>query len=361
MKTSWSLGVGCCLATLGACSVAPAPSLDTAASEYVRLAGAGDRSDSEFLEALTAARDGVAALEEHDGRRAFLLAQLAALERRARMLGGQAITIREEAAALGLPVPAYDAARAAGLREQLDKALAGPGALVARLAAHRQRHVVPRARLDRTAMQLVAECRAHTPAPGEIRDAGIELRYVLGQPWPAFTTYRGAGLSLVEIRRDVAWNEDDLRAVLCHETYPGHHVQHLVWDQLRETRGWVEFTVMPAFTPHALMAERAAVAATDLLWPRSDRPVVDRALGELAPLAAATAVEIVDGAIERTTGMARLRDDLLMPNADEFIAFVEQYRSMTLAYVTPAVGVHDWQSYLALLRTPERLVGGAKQ
>jgi hypothetical protein len=358
---SWVLGAGCCLAVLGGCRIPPTPSFDTAAAEYVRLARAGARPDAEYLQALASARADVSNLEERDGRRAFLLAQLAALERRARFLAGESATVREEAARSGMPAPVYDAARAIELREQLEAALPGAGSLQARLEAYRRSRGVGRAQLDATAKRLVDDCRAQTPSPGDMRDGRVELRYVLGQPWPAFTTYRGAGVSLVEIRRDVAWNEDDLRAVLCHETYPGHHVQHLVWDELRQGRGWVEFAVMPSFTPHALMAERAAVAATNLLWPPADRPPVERILSGLAPLAAAVAVDVVDGRLERAAGLARLQNELLMPNAHEFVAFVEQYRSMTLAYVTPVPDVRDWQGYLELLRSPERLVAGARQ
>jgi hypothetical protein len=184
---------------------------------------------------------------------------------------------------------------------------------------------------------------------------------VIDTPWPAFASDAGGGRTLVEIRRDVAWRQEELRLVLCHETYPGHHVQHLVWRDLANRRGWVEFTVTPMFTPHAVMAERAAVTATSLAWPVATRPAVTRLLDTLAPLAAATAIDIVDGTLDRQAGIARLRDDLLMPNAPDFIAFVERYRSMALAYVTPLDDVHDWQSYVAFLRSPDRLVAGAKQ
>ena len=350
-----------CLAVLTGCRAQEPASLDTAAEAYVRLARDGDRSDHDYQRALASLHAEVVGLAERDGRRAFLLAQLAALRRRARFTGGERTSIRTEAAALGLDVPAFDASRAAELRARLDAVLPGPGSLAERLAAHHRAGVVPRAELDSTATRLVADCRARTPMPGDIRDGGVELRYVLEQPWPAFTRYRGDGRSVVDVRRDVAWAQDDLRQVLCHETYPGHHVQHLVWADLDRTRGWVELSVMPLHTPHALMAERAAVTATALLWPAGEQPSVQTVLAALAPLAASVAVDIVDGTQERAAGLALLSDDLLMPNAKEFVAFVERYRSMSLAYVTPAPGIQDWQSYLTLLRSPAQLVAGADQ
>lgn len=349
-----------CLAVLVACS-SPRPAIDGSAREYVRLARAGERHDAAFIEEIAAARQDLVGLQEIDGRRAFLLAQLAALERRARFLGGRQVSIRDEASALGLSVPAYDARHIDTLRRELDVALPGTGPLVARLAAHRRKHAVSRSQLESVAMRSVAECQARTPATSGVRDAGIELRYVIDRPWPAFTTYRDDGTSLVEIRRDVAWLEGDLLVVLCHETYPGHHLQNIVWDDLRRTRGWAEFAVMPPFTPHAVMAERAAIAATSLVVSAGSRLRVTRILEALAPLAAATAASIVDGEIDRATGVARLRDDLLMPDPDGFLAFVERYRSMAVAYVTPLPDVRDWPSYFRLLRSPARLVAGAAQ
>lgn len=348
-----------CLAAWLSCGGVPRISIETAAAEYVGLAREAGRSDQAFVQALASLNARVQRLEEQDGRRAFLLAQLAALERRARFLAGERVRIRAEAAAVGLHVPMFDAARAAQLRAQLDTALPGSGPVAGRLVSYHREHRIPRASLDSKANQLVADCRGRTPPIGEVRDAGVELRYVLDQPWPAFATYKGDRRTLVEVRRDVAWNTDDLRAVLCHETYPGHHVQHLTWAELHDTRGWAEFTVIPPFTPHAVIAERSAVTATDLLWPRGDRSLVQRALSDLAPLAAATAVDIVDRTLDRAKGIARLRDELLMPNAEEFIAFVEQHRSMSLAYVTPSPEIRDWQSYMELLRSPSRLVAGA--
>ena len=350
-----------CLAAPVACRAPEASSLDTAATAYVRLAGGSERHDEEYRQGLASLHADVAALEERDGRRAFLLAQLAALARRARFANGERVSIRAEAAALGLDVPTFDASRAADLRARLDEALPGSKPLAERLAAYHRAHVVPRAQLDATARRLVADCRARTEMPADLRDGGVELRYVLEQPWPAFTRYRGKGSSVVDVRRDVAWAEEDLQQVLCHETYPGHHVQHLVWAGLHETRGWPELTVMPMHTPHALMAERAAVTATALLWPQEEQPAVQAVLTAFAPLAASVAVDVVDGAVERVTGLGRLREELLMPNAEEFVAFVERYRSMSLAYVTPAPDIHDWQSYLALLRSPARLVAGADE
>lgn len=348
-----------CLAFAAACRGAPpSVSLDSAAGEYVRLARALERNDPMPVAAIAAARDRVAGLQERDGRRGFLLAQLHALERRARFLAGEAASIRDEAQSLGLSLPAYDADRVATLRAELESALPGRAPLGERLAAHRRSAAIPRSQLEAVSRRLIDDCRGRVPAPNDLSDAGLELRYVVDTPWPAYTSYDDGGRSTVAIRRDVSWSEDTLLRVLCHETYPGHHLQNLIWDDLRDKRRWQEFSVTPAFTPHAVMAERSAIAATALVVPRAMLSVVSRILDDLSPYALATAVEIADGRIDRAAGLARLRDELLMPDANGFLAFVERYRSMAVAYTMPAPDIRHWDGYFALLRSPQRLVAG---
>jgi hypothetical protein len=350
-----------CLAALAACGTPARPSLDTPAAEYVRLARLGDRLGAAHLAEIERARLAVAAVDEHETRRAFLLAQLAALARRARFLAGETVSIRDEAAALGMPLPEYDATRAHALRGELERALPGPGPLASRLAAHHRAKAVPRARLDDSANRAVADCRARTPVPSDLHDAGVNLRYVVDQPWPAFTHYEGGSRSRVDLRRDVMWRDNELASVLCHETYPGHHLQNLLWQQLASRWGWVELTVTPMFTGHAVMAERAAVAAVNLALPPASREPVSRILDRFAPLALATAIAAVDGHLEHAAAIDRLHDELLMPDAAGFLAFVGQYRSMAVAYVTPADDIRDWSRYFAVLRSHELLAAGSRQ
>jgi hypothetical protein len=352
---------GCLAACTVTCERPRGSPLDRAAAEYARLARLGDHRGADHLEAIEKVRRQVAAVDEQGSRRAFLLTQLAALTRRAHALAGSRPSIRDESAALGMRVPPYEPARAAALREDLERALPGTTPLTARLANHRRKHAVSRARLEDTARRAVADCQARTPVPSDLHDRGVALRYVIDTSWPAFTHYEGNGRSRVEIRRDAAWLENDLRAVMCHETYPGHHLQNIVWEQLAARSGWVELTVVPMFTPHAAMAERAAIAAVTLVFPPHERDAVSRILDELAPLALATAVETLDGSLARVQAIDRLHNDLLMPDGVGFISFVEEFRSMAVAYVTPVERVRDWPSYFELLRSHELLVDGAKQ
>jgi hypothetical protein len=343
-----------CLAVIAviaiACQSRTGSSLDSIAAEYVELARASDRADSGLLERIGAARRGLVSRAGEDARRTFLDAQLEALEHRARFVAGERISIREESRRLDLFVPSYDGARAAALRSELDAALPGTGSLSERLARHKRETAIPRSRLDAEVQEAVASCRTRTPVPRDVPDRGVDVRYVIERPWPAFTTYSGDQKSLVELRRDSLWTRDDLEALVCHETYPGHHVQNLVWASLRDR---LELTVQPMFTPHGVMAERSAVAATALSVPRDSRPAVARILDDFAPLALATAIATLDGEMPRDDAMARLRGDLLMPDAESFLEFVERYRSMAAAYVTPLPGVRDWPSYFALLRSPD--------
>jgi hypothetical protein len=341
-----------CLA--GACARGE---IDRIAEEYVALARAVERTETSLVERIAALHTRAVAVEERDDRRAFLLAQLAALERRARFRAGERTSIRDEAAALGIPVPAFNADGAARLRLALDRALGGTGPLAERLAQHQRGAALARAQLGEAVSRFVDECRSRTLIPRDVPDRGVEIRYAIDKRWPAFTTWAGDGRSLVEIRRDVAWPASALHVVVCHETYPGHHLQNLVWDDMRARRGWVEFSVVPPFTPHGAMAERLAIAGTTLALPRNRRDEVGRVLEDLAPLGLAIAVAIADGEVPRDEGLARLREEAVMPDASAFAAFVERERSMAVAYVVPVVGLRDWEHYLEILRSPALLAG----
>jgi hypothetical protein len=299
--------------------------------------------------------------EIEEPRRAFIDAQLAAMERRMRLLRGEHTSIHEEAAAFGLPVPIYDKERVDDLRKQLDAALPGDSPLAERLARDRASHAIGRAHLQAAAERAAGQCRARTEKLGHTPRGRIDFRFVIDRPWAAVSLYDGDEASTVEIRRDAMFSEAQLLALVCHESWPGHHVQHLVWSDLARRRGWIELEVTPAFSPHGILAERAAVSATALAVPRAERPTIDRILDDLAYAALAVAIAHADGELSKTDAVERLRTTLLMPDPEAFLAFVARYRALAIAYVTPVPGVTDWQSYERLLTSPEAIVAGARR
>jgi hypothetical protein len=208
--------------------------------------------------------------------------------------------------------------------------------------------------------RAIDDCRERSMRHLRAPIGGIELRYVIERPWLAYTRYQGRRQSVIEVRRDALLSEEDLLELACHEGYPGHHLQNIVWSQeLLDRRRWTEFSVTPLFTPHGIMAERAASAAAALAIPEAARSPVRRMLDALAPHALAVAVAHVDGDIDRDTALRRLRDELLMPQPEQFLDFVTRYRAYAAAYVAPDAPFRTWAEYQSLLVSPEKLVQGA--
>jgi hypothetical protein len=358
-------------------------SLSAVAAQYVTLARDLDAIDPDFIldgkePATGSARPSLELVLENarglraelsrldideieEPRRTFIDAQLAAVDRRVRLLRGQHTSIHEEAADFGLPIPMYDKARVDDVRRQLDAALPGDGPLVERLARDRTARAIGRARLQAAAEHAAAQCRARTERLGHPARGRIDFRFVIDRPWAGVSLYQGDESSIVEIRRDAMFSEPQLLALVCHESWPGHHVQHLIWNDLARRRGWIELEVIPAFSPHGIMAERAAVSAAALVVPRAEAPAVDRILDELAYSALAVAIAHSDGELNKTDAVERLRTALLMPDPESFLTFVARYRALAIAYVTPAPAIRDLQSYHELLVSPEAIVAGARR
>jgi hypothetical protein len=254
----------------------------------------------------------------------------------------------------------FNAELVAGIRSQLDRIIEGMEPLARRVARARQRAAVPRARLDAALRRAIDECRTRTKRHLDVPEGILDLRYVVDRPWLAYAMYEGGGRGTIEVRRDASLSEEDLWELACHETYPGHHFQNLVWDkELVQKRNWVEFSVTPLFTPHGVMAERAASAAAALAMPEAMRDPVRQLLDALGPQALAVAVGHLDGEIDRETAVHRLSDDLVMPQPEQFLDFVARYRAYAAAYVASDQPVGSWTEYYDLLVSPDKLVRGA--
>ncbi|HEY6101100.1 MAG TPA: hypothetical protein VIW03_16815, partial [Anaeromyxobacter sp.] len=143
----------------------------------------------------------------------------------------------------------------------------------------------------------------------------------------------------------------------CHEGYPGHHVYNvLLEERLVKGRGWREFTLLPLFSPMALIAEGTAVYATRLAFTPAERLAFERdvlfPLAGLDPADATRNAEIrelledlrgaaVEGARayldgKMTAGEVRawsVRYGLATPErAKKTIAFTDAYRSYVVNY-----------------------------
>jgi hypothetical protein len=140
----------------------------------------------------------------------------------------------------------------------------------------------------------ISECRRRTlehlslPA-GE----SFTVEYVTGQPWGAYNWYQGGYRSLIQVNTDQPVSIDRALDVACHEGYPGHHVYNaLLEERLVRGRGWVEFTVLPLFSPISLLAEGTANFGIQVAFPGDQRLAFERDV--LLPLAGLEPAEAAD-------------------------------------------------------------------
>ena len=387
-----AIALGCVFVSLAAVQqrgtpAAPDP-MSTISHEYVRLVLAMGKHDRDYVDAYYGPEDlkkeaeaaalGVDAIGERAGalvtrvrampaggdelsrlRRQYLEKQLGALGARVRMLKGERLSFDGESKALYDAVaPHYDEAHFKAVLDKLDKRFPGSGALVDRYDAWRRAFVIPREKLDAVFQAAIGACRertaAHTKLPAGER---FTVEYVTNKSWSGYNWYQGGFRSLIQVNTDLPIYIDRAIDLACHEGYPGHHVYNALLEQhLVKTRGWIEFTVYPLFSPQSLIAEGTANYGIEVAFPGPSRAEYEKStLFPLAGLDPARAGEYyeaqalvdqlsyagneaarlyLDGKIDRAAASAWLQKYALMPKdrADQRVRFFDQYRSYVINY-----------------------------
>jgi hypothetical protein len=404
--------------------------MDTISREYVRLVLALGQHDRDYVDAyygpedlkkeaegaglgldaigeraaalsarvnkLTAGGDELAVL-----RQQYLEKQLGALGARVRMLKGEKLSFDAESKALYDAVaPHHDEAHFKSVLKKLDTRFPGDGPLVDRFDAWRRAFVIPRDRLDPVFQAAIAACRertaAHVTLPAGER---FTVEYVTNKSWSGYNWYQGSFRSLIQVNTDLPIYIDRAIDLACHEGYPGHHVYNALLEQhLVKTRGWLEFTVYPLFSPQSLIAEGTANYGIDVAFPGPARIEFEKSklfpLAGLDPARAAEYYEVqalveqlsyagneaarlyLDGKIDREGAAAWLQRYALMSKdrAAQRVRFFDQYRSYVInynhgkdlvrRYIESRGGTADnparrWQEFEKLLSSP-RLPSGLR-
>ncbi len=373
-----------------ACAPKPEPDLNPLAESYVRLAlevgtheegyidayygpaawkteaEAHPRTTAELKSALDALGVQIATAlgEARDPlvqRRGRALAAYAASARfRLDMIDGARVPFVEEAERLFAlrptlrPLESYDAALA-----RVDALVPGSGPLADRVQASRDRYRVPQDRLDEVFEAAIGECRRrtaeHFPLPA---DESFTLEFVTGQSWSAYNYYQGGNRSLIQVNTDFPILIDRPVGLGCHEGYPGHHVQGIGAERMYRESGWVEYSVMPLFSPQGPLNEGGGNFGVDLAFPDGERLRFEKTtLYPLAGLDPATADALqalndavrdlngarltiaqmyLDGEIDRARALDLTQRYQLLSRerADQSLRFAEHYRSYVINYAT---------------------------
>jgi len=324
----------------------------------------------------------------------YLMAQLAALEARVRIVQGTKLKFNAESQALYSAVaPTHPEGDFQKILDRLDKKLPGKGPLAARYEEWRKRFIIPKEKLDAVFQLAIKACRArtlaHVPLPPE---ESFTVEYVTGKSWGGYNWYQGNYRSLIQVNTDVPAYVDRAIDLAAHEGYPGHHVYNALLEKnLVRDRGWKEFTVYALFSPQSLIAEGTANFGKEVVFTKAERlkfeqEVIFPAAGidpklaeeyytvqemteQLSYAANEAARRLLDGEIDAAAaGVWLEKFALLEPKrAQQRLRFIEQYRSyvinynlgedMVRAYVekrggTAAEPEKRWQIFTELLSTP---------
>jgi hypothetical protein len=269
----------------------------------------------------------------------------------------------------------------------------GEGELAQRLEAYRARFAIPGDRLEAVFDAALAASRertlAHLPLPA---DEQFTWERVSDKPWGGYNWYQGGYRSLIQVNADLPIFISRALDLACHEGYPGHHAYNALLEaHLVDGRGWQEFSVLPLYSPFALIAEGTANYGVEVAFTRAERLAMlretlfplagldpdeamhyDRVMEAAAKLGHAgddIARRYVDGRLSAAEAAAWYERFTLMerPRAEQRVRFVDRYRAYTVnytlgedlvrAYVTRHGGTdadpgRRWELFGQLLTTP---------
>lgn len=406
---------------VAACQPRAEPDLNPLAEQYVRLsleigthedgyidayygppelkteAEANPRPIADLKTAVDALKAQVDSAYEHARddlvrRRAHTLsAYLASARFRLDMMEGTRVPFADEAERLFAlrpelpPLESFDAALA-----RIDQIVpAGPGTLAERLERFRARYTIPRDRAEAVMQAAIAECRRRTAEHIQLpENERFELEFVSNQPWGAYNWYQGDNHSLIQVNTDNPLRISSAVTYGCHEGYPGHHVQGINAEKLYRERGWVEYSIMPLFSPQGPLNEGGGNYGIELAFPGNERVEFERetlfplagldpstaqayydlgaALSEIGGAQRTIAAQYLDGQIDRARAIELLvHYTITTPQAAEkSLQFADHYRSYVINYSSGEEVVRNfveragdtpearWAAYRSILEQP---------
>src|SRR4051794_8234004 len=250
---------------------------------------------------------------EDDDRRRWLDAQPVAMRTQAAALAGETLPYLDHVTRCFEWTPrrrdeqVFDDALAA-----LDELLPGTGSVPERGAAWDEQLRVPPERLPVVVDWLVARYRSTAeqlfglPAGENLR---VEL--VRNEPWSGYNWYDGGLRSRVQLNLDLPIDVARLIATVAHETYPGHHLEHVMKEaDAVLSRRRIESSVLLINTPECLISEGLAELGVDFAAPPPERVELQLELLERAGLAIGADRAAARDAAERSAAMWPLRSAL---------------------------------------------------
>jgi hypothetical protein len=155
----------------------------------------------------------------------------------------------------------------AAAHDELEQLLPGDGPLAQRFKDWRNSMNVPVDGVEEMVTSLIETGRAWTRERVDLPvGEEVVLEAVRDKPWLAYCRYLSGYRSLISVTAAHPYSAFDAAYLAFHETYPGHHAERCLKDQLlvRE-RGLMEETIVLLPTAQSLIAEGIATLAPELV------------------------------------------------------------------------------------------------
>lgn len=212
--------------------------------------------------------------EEEHFRLKNLKSLLVSLKFRAKVINKESISFDKESKEIyNVILPTYSLAYYKNELNKLNNLLPGKGDVTIKFINFIKKFIIPNNKLDtilKTTIKLIREkSNQNISLP---KDEIFQTEYVKNQPWLAYNWFKGQSKSLIQFNLDQPFALDWLVGVIAHEGYPGHHVFHSLTEQkFFKDKGWIEFSMVPLFSPTAVVSEGLANYASELLFNDNER------------------------------------------------------------------------------------------
>lgn len=312
---------------------------------------------------------------EAPDRRAWLDAQLIALETQAAALSGDVVPYLEYVArSFGYAPRRRPDTEFEMAAEALDRLLPGSGSLTDRLDAWDTQFVIARDRVADSACWLAERFRARAASLfGLPNGEDLRISLVTGQPWSAYNWYDGGRRSRVDINTDLPNRAPELVNLMAHEAYPGHHLEH-AWKEadLVDQAGRLESSILLINTPECLISEGLANLGRVFAVPAGEHADLLLELFERAGLAIAgdppAAREVADrslalathrqalNAIRGNAAILRHADGLSHEQVETYLREVGLYSAAVAAKRLEFIEHPLWRTYVFVYAEGEALL-----
>jgi len=130
---------------------------------------------------------------------------------------------------------------------------------------------VPRDELEKTSKIIFSYCKKETKKrlKGVLKIPRSKLNFeiVNNRDWAAYNEYIGNLRSLIMLNEDVPFTYLNLIQMVCHETYPGHHLEHSIKEkELYKKRDYLDSSIILTLAPESIISEGIATNAWKILF-----------------------------------------------------------------------------------------------